>query len=191
MMMQRLCFDPDPDRQHVMPTGSEDAMAEIVVGDRHHDGMAPAKRASPDQPIELSLPEVRTRLVHLVRVTAATGQSFVIIDRGQPAAALVPAKAPPQDARSMRRRTTARGSSPQDGNAESKRYVPHLRVSTPQRSASLTPPWLRFGTCSTAYGRAARILMSTGCEPPTTTCCRVLPPRTIGPPFEARVRPYG
>jgi prevent-host-death family protein len=71
---------------------------------------APAEpRHRTSQPIELPLLEARTRFVHLVRVTATTGQSFVITDRGQPAATLMPAKLPVDEEPDDRARAAAQG----------------------------------------------------------------------------------
>lgn len=67
------------------------APPENVIGTHHYDRMAqPAEFAAAAPSVELSLLEARTRLTHLVRVAATTGQSFVIIDRGEPAAVLMP-----------------------------------------------------------------------------------------------------
>jgi antitoxin (DNA-binding transcriptional repressor) of toxin-antitoxin stability system len=47
----------------------------------------------PDPPRELSLPEARTRLVALVRMTDLAGGVTIISDAGRPVAALVPVDA--------------------------------------------------------------------------------------------------
>ena len=47
----------------------------------------------PRRRIELPLPEARTRLTQIVRLTAITGQVTVITDQGRPVAAIVPTDA--------------------------------------------------------------------------------------------------
>ncbi|MEU7906354.1 hypothetical protein [Actinoplanes sp. NPDC049118] len=51
--------------------------------------------AAPPRRIELPLPEARTRLTQIVRLTPLSGQITVITDAGRPVAAIVPITAVP------------------------------------------------------------------------------------------------
>lgn len=163
--------------------------------------MAALARIPAPNPIELSVNEARIRFLQLVRQPRATRQTVVIIDRGQPVAAIVS----PGMAAASARKPPAGTPAPRDGCNGWRRSGTTCDANTTPTPQSFCRRSTGHGTSSTPSGHPALTGTSTLCAPPSTaTTSRVRttrpapavlgesgaqPAHTVGDGLPARLRP--